>query len=602
MMKVKVTIAANSHPVELMANSADTVLDLKERVTDLDPIPFDTILLLSGAVLDNSKSLAACGVKAGSSLDLSVKATDDAFVQQLEELLQGQALMPDELALMYNYKHLATVNKALKILGRDDKFKDYLDKQKRFYFSGDRVAVHKEDVNAKPGAVVKQAPAAAAKPDKLKVVISVAFQVPSGAGSDSESLDFVAGADEMVWKVKERVAASEMIPFPDQDLLLNGVALDDSKTLWDSGVKEGSSLAFVVHASEIVFARQLCDLLRARPLAVTELSQLYCSKHGVPASQALKMLGWSQKFPAFLKKASDSPGYGFEVEGPRVSLLAHGVCGQPASHAEQNQPYMQLHDKVSGKAFRQKLSDALNSVVEFVTKNTFLNIERIVKGGSVGKDTAIVGVEDADVMLFVDMPNLDQTSWLNGLLQSVTSGLQEASGSESGFEAIEVLGEAVCVRTKDIVVHFHIVPVVGKAIVAHRARFMEKQPEAVKVTMRLIKWWREQQFWSTPLSEPSDDLLELVTAYSAAQSTPVDQRAAVKDVLAHLARLDQLCVNWPPGGNTARAYNKDDVHQALLEQRPLLMDPSDPAVNVVDAAAFDIGELTATAQSTKFWH
>ena len=42
-------------------------------------------------------------------------------------------------------------------------------------------------------------------------------------------------------------------------------------------------------------------------------------------------------------------------------------------------------------------------------------------------------------------------------------------------------------------------------------------PGAVKVTIRLMKWWREQQEWECELTRPSDELLELIALHDARQ-------------------------------------------------------------------------------------
>ena len=47
------------------------------------------------------------------------------------------------------------------------------------------------------------------------------------------------------------------------------------------------------------------------------------------------------------------------------------------------------------------------------------------------------------------------------------------------------------------------------SFVKERTQFVAKQPGHVKVTMRLMKWWRDQQAWSCALTTPSDYVLEL---------------------------------------------------------------------------------------------
>merc|ERR1719235_591050 len=133
------------------------------------------------------------------------------------------------------------------------------------------------------------------------------------------------------------------------------------------------------------------------------------------------------------------------------------------------------------------------------------------------------------------------------------------------------------------------------AFAKEKAQFIAKQPGQVKVTMRLLKWWRDQQQWSSELARPSDDILELVAVYSAVQTKPADQRAAVANAMSLMARFPELRVVW------SNYYGKDDIWSPLLHQRPLLMDPTNPYVNVADPQAFDATELVHLAQTTHFF-
>merc|ERR1719390_513638 len=95
------------------------------------------------------------------------------------------------------------------------------------------------------------------------------------------------------------------------------------------------------------------------------------------------------------------------------------------------------------------------------------------------------------------------------------------------------------------------------SLTKEKVLFVSKQPGQVKVTMRLLKWWRDQQQWSRAMSRPSDDLLELLTVYSATQSKPQDQQTAVGNVLALMTRFDELCVTW------TNFYKKTDIWEPL---------------------------------------
>merc|ERR1719188_2905059 len=132
-------------------------------------------------------------------------------------------------------------------------------------------------------------------------------------------------------------------------------------------------------------------------------------------------------------------------------------------------------------------------------------------------------------------------------------------------------------------------------LVEERVQFISRQPGHVKVTIRLLKWWRDQQEWSSKLVRPSDELLELIAVYSAVQTKPSDQRMAVANVMSLVSRFDELRIVW------SNYYSKGDVWAPLLRQRPLLMDPVNPFVNIADPQAFDAKELMTVAKTTHFF-
>merc|ERR1719213_895259 len=85
-----------------------------------------------------------------------------------------------------------------------------------------------------------------------------------------------------------------------------------------------------------------------------------------------------------------------------------------------------------------------------------------------------------------------------------------------------------------------------------------------------------------------------MAVYSAVQTKPQDQRMAVANVLSLFARFNEMRIVW------SNYYNKDDVWAPLLRQRPLLMDPTNPFLNVADPQAFDASELIQYARTTHF--
>jgi len=570
--------------------------------------------------------------------------------------------------------------------------------------------------------------------------VQVNFQTASKTNTSSEVLDLSVTPSDTVLTVKERIATAQMVAFPDQDLMLNGEVLADGLRLSDCGVKESSSLDFVVRASEEGLVKQFTELLQARDLSCDELGLLYCYKHGVSVSQALKAVGHDGKFPDFMKKQkvflvengratlvrADTTLQPFSVrdevkrmleESDTGSMMIPTLCSKfvqkfnvsiasmtkmkpsdffahhmdvfvvsgrgvvslkpageqqrvlrretppPAAvpvqrmrrretpplaavpvppmeevqqtvdeevyaihesdtttseHADDNQQYLDLHTKVSGRSFNSKVAQALTAIVDLVLGSLFLNVDHVVKGGCVGKGTAIAGVSDAEVIFFLKgMPASTQNKWLPPLLKSVASVLAECVADNCCIEDVRVSEDSLQLRVSELGAvqlrfsptfesYTEAVQVMSKqspdgrrlleaAFAKERVQFIAKQPGQVKVTMRLLKWWREQQEWSSALTRPTDDILELMVVYSAAMTKPGDQQAAVANVMSLLARFDEMRIVW------SNYYGKEDVWAPLLNQRPLLMDPVNPFVNVASPNVFDPCELVAAAKTTHFF-
>jgi hypothetical protein len=532
----------------------------------------------------------------------------------------------------------------------------------------------------------------------------------------SSNFDLTVNAEETVQSVKDRIAASQLIAFPDQDLVLNGMVLDETKSLAEYDVQESSTLDFVIKATEDSLVQQLVELLKARDLTSDELGLLYCYKHGVSINQALKTVGYTEKFPDFIKKqkqlliengrvsfirndtklkpfsASEEIQKILQENGGRMDiqslctkftqkfntsiqsvvnmrpaeflekekdLFALAGRGQvtlrsdlqkapkevpprsqrqqhqetketkvaaavndpsdaPVSDTSESQEYLELHNTISGRSFNSKVAQILNDIVDVVTEKSFLNIAQVVKGGSVGKGTAIAGMTDAEVVFFLKgMPKELQSKWLPPLLKAVAAVLAEHLSKDHGVEGICATNDAVHMKVKgcvevllrfspDFETYDEVIEAMAQqqpdmrkhlnvALTKEQVQFVSKQPGQVKVTMRLLKWWRNQQRWSTPQTTPSDEILELIAVYSALQTKPRDQKMAIANAMSLMARFNELRIVW------SNYYSKENIWSPLLQQRPLLMDPVNPYLNVADPQTFDASELMSLARTTHFF-
>jgi len=308
------------------------------------------------------------------------------------------------------------------------------------------------------------------------------------------------------------------------------------------------------------------------------------------------------------------------TQNPQQMIAPPGLEEVPVEETKQDevdcQQYLDLHDKICGRSFNSKIAQALNNLVETVSEASFLNISHVVKGGSVGKGTAISGVTDAEVVFFLKgLPASGQDKWLPPLLKAVSGVL--TIGSEHGVDEVCTTEDSLRMRVKGLITvdlrfspvfdsYASIIQTLGEqgpearkyyatSLVKERTQFIAKQPGHVKVTIRLLKWWRDQQTWSGKVFRPTDEMLELVSVYSAVQTKPADQRVAIANVMALLAQANDLRIVW------SNYYGKEDVWAPLLRQRPLLMDPTNPFINIADPQSFDATELMKLAKTTHFF-
>jgi len=466
------------------------------------------------------------------------------------------------------------------------------------------------------------------------VSVKVASNLKSNSDREAgQTVEMMAKEGDSVQTLKCKIMESQMIAFREQDLKLNGKVLEESDSLAESGVFDGATVELSVRSSEESFVCSLQALLDERELSLEELAMLYCYKHGVSINQVLQSLGIEERFANFVSRHSM-----FTCKGGRVSMCQRAPPGltmpdKPSHKSTQKtsmdgavveqsnddgtDQFLELHTKISGRAFSSKATQALNEITSAVTEKLFLNIDHVVRGGSVGRGTVIGGATDAEVVFFLkDLPVAAQMKWLPPLHKAVVGVLSEQLAASHGVEDVRVEADSVRLTVRGVVsVDLKFVPVMGSisdvhhalsqhgaetrrhlaaGLVKERTHFISKQPGQVKVTIRLLKWWRDQQEWSSLSNRPTDDLIELLVVHSA-NNKPHDQKVAVTNVLGLMARFDELNIVW------TNFYKKSDIWEPLLNQRPLIMDPVNPFLNVADPQMFDFRELMAHASKTRFF-
>lgn len=349
------------------------------------------------------------------------------------------------------------------------------------------------------------------------------------------------------------------------------------------------------------FNVSLTSIVGLRPLEFLEQQKnLFCI-HGKLVSCIARM-----------NEISQTMGTGAE---PAATTHSHLLRGALSSERER---YADLHERISSRLFPKSMTHTLNRIIEALCAVVFLNVAHVVKGGSIGKGVPTVDARDAEVVFFVKgLPPTGHSKWLPPLLHSASGVLLARMSTQSQLEKVSVTADSVRLGTKDgITIDLRFSPVLESysatidllraqasdarmlsraSFAKERVQFIARQPSHVKSTIRLLKWWRDQRDWSSTRRRPSDEVLELVAVYSAVQTKPSDQCLAIANVMSLLSRFNELRILW------SNYYAKSDVWEPLLRQRPLLMDPVNPFLNVADPECFDSTELVVFASTTRFF-
>jgi len=560
-MKVQVCLKtaekdAATSKFEVHVSQQDTVGNVKDKVAASQLIAFpEHKLVFKGETMDEKKTLLDYGVEESSALDFVLEATEESVVKQLTELLKTRDLTCDELGLLYCYKHGVSTNQALKTVGIDTKLADFIKTRKEFVLEGAKISVVRKDTSLKP--------------------LSVADQLVQILRESGEAMEVTTLCSKFISKF--HVSVANVVQMRPMDFIM----------------QENTKFALVGSGMVVLKENE------AQAKAKLASNSLRTARSRSP------------------QVARPAPA---RVEGSRSRVGAQSPSrGRPQTQAiEQNEDmYQDLHTKISSRSFNSRVAQSLTNIKEIVLEKSFLNLADVVKGGSVGKGTAITDCQDAELVFFVKgLPTEGHQKWMAPMLRSVQSTLVESVSAEVATK-VECLEESVRVHlTAGSVVDLRFSPAFDgyvetvqalgslgpyarkpfeASFVKERTQFVAKQPGHVKVTMRLMKWWREQQTWSCALTRPSDYVLELIAIYASQQCGKVTQAQMIANCMSLLARFDELRVVW------SNYYEPSDVWAPLMLQKPLLMDPVNPFSNVADPQDFDARELMSYATSTHFF-
>ena len=329
--------------VEMTVTPTETVKSVKEKVAAAQLIAFpEHKLVCGGEKLDEKKTLGDCGVTEASAVEFVLEATEDSVAAQLKELLKSRDLTSDELGLLYCYKYGVSTNQALKTIGIEMKLADFIKDRKEFVLEGGKISMVRDDTSLKP--------------------LSVADQLEQILKENGPTMEVTALCSKFIQKF--HVSVANVVQMRPLDFIM----------------KEKTKFALV--GNNMVTLKEFEKQEKAKQeKAKVEGSALRMARSRSPqTSRAPPPAPWRQQEAP--KRRSPSPR------------------ARPATQQiEQNEDmYQELHTKISSRSFNSRVAQALSSIKEIVEQHCFLNVVDVVKGGSVGKGTAITDCEDAELV------------------------------------------------------------------------------------------------------------------------------------------------------------------------------------------------------------
>jgi len=293
-----------------------------------------------------------------------------------------------------------------------------------------------------------------------------------------------------------------------------------------------------------------------------------------------------------------------------------------------DQVYSDIHERLAQGTNHQALVERLTIVCRLIEEASFLALEEVVLGGAVGKGLQSHGPQAEIVLVVRQLPYRNFAQWLPHILETLAPVLEFQLSSQnaekfkverdhlqfqlngSGADQDVSVGIYLspvsksrehlleCIKASPPADRFYFYP----AMVKERNEFVARQPQHIKVLIRLVAWWATQQTWSSTFTEPSDWLLELVVIHACQQleqasggySDDFHIADKVARVIEIFANFDTIKVIWADTGTAL--YKLQEIWRPLLSHEPLFMDPLDPYCNLADVNRFDAHELVAAAQ------
>jgi len=319
---------------------------------------------------------------------------------------------------------------------------------------------------------------------------------------------------------------------------------------------------------------------------------------------------------------STSVASGRDSSRPDICLTRSAEPAPPSLMEFNDTVFNLVLDLVAPSEHSARLLTQAQQLARLLEERCFLSVENVAIGGVVGLGLATCSTPEVELTLFVDkLPDTDHANWLPHILETLVGVLEMTFSGQArgvcveGIHATLILVDRMpgspelhtkifispiflsrehlfhCIRNSAPATQGYYSP----ALMHDAVQFIVNQPDATKDVMKLVTWWSSQQRWTTPSNQPPHYLLQLLCVYAT-----LEQKDGTRNLTWMLGRVLDLCASfeqlrvvWADLG--LATYTPAHVPQASLWQVPLVMDPTNPYVNLADPAVFNHTELAALA-------
>lgn len=255
--------------------------------------------------------------------------------------------------------------------------------------------------------------------------------------------------------------------------------------------------------------------------------------------------------------------------------------------------------------FNSEMQKTVDKICHFLREHMRPN--KIVKGGSLGKGTAIRGRSDIDLVLILNEVKSaeDLKEKLPGIKEEIIKTLRENSRqlsivpnsiSEREFLvkfSVEGLHDNIDV---DLLPTFYFedlkrlyrtmradtdhVEYYSAALVEQQVEFVKNYSANVKSLIRLVKYWRKTMVvpYEAKRKIPKSYVMELITIHLSEKHNvnggTFNTLKAFRSIMEELKNYESLNIIW------TKNYSRCEIPGAIRTERPLLMDPANPMNNL----------------------